>query len=326
MNNKITINPLNCAYGIGLNSIATFSDAEYNNANTRSILYKDAFSSWFKMKSVTQASYIEPAIFGLTASDKIKVEFEMCNISGIGGASIKIVGVSSTGVTSDLQILNTLDQKETHFKKYSLEFALNNSALNNEGIVINIRQKNLNNEVIIKNLTIEVFNPSIDLKQVVKVVNCKNRYEKIINGSVLSEVKDYSSLKDVKKTIDDKGLHINSSDITGFKGLFFEVGNNKYRNPKALYVSGNVTSGTVKVTNDIYNKNNIQKALTVENDLPLGNIKKIIYFEGTTNTEYDYLDIGTKEAVNFTLDTVVFFKNRFDDISDLNYSTILERK
>ena len=325
MNNKISIIPLNCGYGVGLNSFSTFNESEYNSTSTRAILYKKPLVSWFKMKSITSTSYIEPAIFGLDVSDKIKVEFEMCNIKGKGGATIKIVGVSESGVTTDLQSINTLDQTETYFKKYSIEFCLNENAKNNQGIIVNLRQKYINNEMIVKNVSIEIFKPSIDLREIVGIVNCKNRFEKIINKSDSSEVKDYSSLKTIDKTIDTSGLVINTSDDTKFKGLYYEVGNNKYRNPKSVYLKGNITSGNIKVTNDIYNKNNIKKQLTVENSISSGEIEKIIYFSNNTDVEYDYLDIGTTGACNFTIDNVIFYKNRFDDVQDMNYSTLLER-
>lgn len=325
MNNKISINPLNCGYGVGLNSFSTFNESEYNSTSTRAILYKNPLVSWFKMKSISSTSYIEPAIFGLDVSDKIKIEFEMCNLSGKGGATIKIVGISSTGVTSDLQFANTLDQTETYFKKYSIEFCLGENARNNQGIIVNLRQKYNNNEMIVKNVSIEIFKPSIDLREIVGIVNCKNRFEKIINKSDSSEVKDYSSLKTIDKTIDTSGLVINTSDDTKFKGLYYEVGNNKYRNPKSVYLKGNITSGNIKVTNDIYNKNNIKKQLTVENSISSGEIEKIIYFSNNTDVEYDYLDIGTTGACNFTIDNVIFYKNRFDDVQDMNYSTLLER-
>ena len=325
MNNKISINPLNCGYGVGLNSFSTFDESEYTSSSIRSILYKDPLTSWFKMKSVSLNSYIEPAIFGLDVSDKIKVEFEMCNVKGKGGATIKIVGVSESGVTTDLQSISTLDQSETYFKKYSIEFCLNENAKNNQGIIVNLRQKYINNEMIIKNVNIEIFKPTIDLREVVAIVNCKNKFEKIINKSDLSEVKDYSSLKNIEKTINENGLVINTEDDTKFKGLYYEVGNNKYRNPKSIYIKGNITSGTIKATNDIYNKNNIKKQLTVENSISSDEIEKIIYFSNNTNVEYDYLDIGTTGACNFTIDNVIFYKNRFDDVIELNYSTILDR-
>lgn len=325
MNNKISINPLNCGYGVGLNSFSTFNESEYTSATIRSILYKDPLTSWFKMKSVSQNSYIEPAIFGLDVSDKIKVEFEMCNVKGIGGANIRIIGVSESGVTTELQYINTLDQSETYFKKYSIEFCLNENAKNNQGIIVNLRQKYNNNEMIIKNVNIEIFKPTIDLREIVGIVNCKNRFEKIINKSDLREVKDYSSLKTIDKTINENGLTINTEDDTKFKGLYYEVGNNKYRNPKSIYVKGNITSGTIKATNDIYNKNNAKKQVTVENTIDNGIIEKIIYFTNNTNVEYDYLDIGTTGTCNLTLDTVIFYKNRFDDVVDMNYSSVLDR-
>lgn len=322
----LNINPLNCAYSVGLNTFGTFSESEYTNTETRSVLFKEPFKSWFKFKSVSNIAYIEPVIFGLNQGDKIKIEFDMCNILGKSKINLQVISVAENGSTAYIQQLNTTEQTETYFKHYVLEFSISEAENNNKGIIFNIRSGYTENEMIIKNINISLENESIDFKENLQVVDCKNRFEKIIKNSALSEVRKYNGLSTMPYTFDTNSNIIFNTSNSGFKGIFLEVGNSTLRTSKAVYVKGTLNSGSIDVINAQYNKNNVLKGTETVVNVTGTTIEKIIYFATLTDVEYDYLDLGTTGNADFIIEKVIFFKNRYDDNKDFIYSKILDRK
>lgn len=323
----LNINPLNCAYSIGLNVFGTFSESEYTNTATRSVLFKEPFKSWFKFKSVSSIAYIEPIVFGLNQGDKIKIEFDMCNIVGKSKINLQVISVAENGATTIIQQLNTTDQTETYFKHYVLEFSISEAGKDNKGIIFNIRSGYTENEMIIKNINISLENESIGFKENLQVVDCKNRFEKIIKNSALSEVRKYNDLSTMPYTFDTNSNIVFKTSNSGFKGIFLEVGNSTLRTSKAIYVKGALNNGTsIDIINAQYNKNNVLKGTETVVNVTDTTIEKIIYFPTLTDVEYDYLEVGTTGNADFILEKVIFFKNRYDDNKDFIYSKILDRK
>ena len=322
----LNINPLNCAYSVGLNAFGTFSESEYASSTTRSVMFKEPFKSWFKLKTVSSAAYLEPVIFGLNQGDRIKIEFDMCSITKGSKIELQIIRVEESGTTTYIQSVKTDEQKESYFKHYVLDFSLKPEAKNNKGIIFNLRSTVLNSETILKNLNISLENESIDFKENLQVVDCKNRFEKIIKNSDLSEVRQYTNLKTIPYTFDTNSNIVFNTSNSGFKGIFLEVGNSTLRTSKAVYVKGTLNSGSIDVINAQYNKNNVLKNTTTTVNITEPTFEKIIYFATLTNVEYDYLDVGTTGNANFALEKVIFFKNRYDDDKDFVYSKMLDRK
>ena len=322
----ININPLNCAYSVGLNVFGTFSENEYASSTTRSVLFKEPFKSWFKLKTVSSVAYLEPVIFGLNQGDRIKIEFDMCSITKGSKIEVQILRVEENGSNTAIQTVKTDEQKESYFKHYVLDFSLKPEAKNNRGIILNIRSSIANSETILKNVNIFVENESIEFKENLQVVNCKNRFEKIIKNSVSSEVRKYDGLSTMPYTFDTNSNIIFNTSNNGFKGIFLEVGNSTLRTSKAVYVKGSLNSGSIDVINAQYNKNNVLKGTTTTVNITEPIFEKIIYFATLTDVEYDYLDVGTTGNANFILEKVIFFKNRYDDNKDFIYSKILDRK
>ena len=321
--NSITIKPLNSAYASGMNTFVTMNQTEYDSASTRAVFVSDINQSRFKFKSGTAIAYLEPVIFGLNAGDKIKLEFEMCSISGLCGIDLQVISLKETGTTTTINSYKTTNSTDGYFKKEIIEFVLPPTITGNYGIIFNIRAKNLNSEFAIKNISISTDNKNIDFKDVFVAVNCKNRFEKVLANSVNSEVKDYQNLATMPKTIDSNGITFNTTN-EGYKGLFFEVGNSFLRTSKAIYVKGVVNSGEIKVTNSQYNKNGYLKMEPTKISLT-GSFEKIIYLPTLTDVEYDYLDVGTTGDADFTIEKVVFFKQRYDDNKDFVFSNSLQR-
>lgn len=321
--NSITIKPFNSAYGSGMNAFITMEQSQYDSADTRAVFVSDINQSHFKFKSISSIAYLEPVIFGLTVGDRIKVEFEMCSLSGLCGVDLQLISLKESGTTTTINSYKTSNSTDGYFKKEIIEFVLPPTIDGNYGIIFNIRAKNLNSEFAIKNITISTDNKNIDFKDVFMVVDCKNRFEKVLTSSVKSEVKVYQNLDTMPKTINANGITFNTSNV-GYKGLFFEVGNSFLRTSKAIYVKGVVNSGEIKITNSQYNKNGVLKMSPTE--IPLtGSFEKIIFLPTLTDVEYDYLDVGTTSDANFTIEKVIFFKQRYDDNKDFAFSNSLQR-
>lgn len=324
---QTVVTPLNCAFGVGLNSMMKMEQSEYDAATDRAIYCKSPDLSWFKMKTVQGASsYLEPTIYDVAPGDIIEVEFEAMRISSgdirINLPVLKIQSdyVTTTATAAEASKIQTSDLT-TYFKKYKLRciVPLNHDGL---GVVLNMRPNIGPSEIIIKNISIKVDSSVHQLGLKNNIVEFKTRtdYMKCVDfysGTNLNPT--YQTLKAVfdAGTLlfpNDETMEFRNAGTTNFKGLMSLFNGHTYRPTIAIYAeytSPVVVSLTAKSV-----KEDSTFSTEGSNSFPVSTTmrKALLYFTGSADkSRKTFVDIGmVGSGQSFTLKNVRMSIPQFD--------------
>lgn len=320
MEHKVTITPLNCAFGTGLNSIITMDEAEYAVSTERKIYCKNPDVSWFKMKSTSTTPYLEPVFYGLNKGDIITVEFDAVLLSGSASLNFHMVNVNSDYSTQDPgDILSPIGSLTTFYKHFKARMFVDKDVIGN---LINIRPNGSNNELIIKNIeiTIETSNPLFSIDNNIVAYKTKTDFMKCIDlysGTNLNET--YHGLLDLYNEgkisfPDNETIRFSNAGFSKFKGLMALLNGNAYRASIAVYleyISPNDVYITSKsVTEDGTFTQDASTGLGAKSNLT----KKMVYLIGREISRKTFVDIGfVGTGQDLTLKNVRFSMPQFDD-------------
>lgn len=328
MKHKTLITPLNCAFGVGLNSILRMEESEYIADTVRSIYCKSPDLSWFKMKSGSASTpYLEPGIYGLKPGDIITVEFDALLLSGQGGLTVNF-----NNLLSNYTIANVFGEElpdnslSSNFKHFKVSFMMRDVFANGIGVVINLRPTGTSNEIIVKNVEIDVetSNNEFSLMNNITSFVTKTDYMKCIDFfSGTNLVPNYNALLTLNTSgkvlfPDDYTLQFSNAGTTSFKGLMTLFNGHKYRACFAVYAEYISPQTPLSVTS----KSVTEAGTLVADDgggtsMPLTTVSKkaIRYFiSPATVTRKTFIDIGmVASGSELTLKNVRFSMPQFDD-------------
>lgn len=320
MENKVTITPLNCAFGTGLNSILTMDEAEYVAATGRKIYCKNPDVSWFKMKSTTDTPYLEPAFYGLNKGDIVTVEFDAVLLSGSASLDFRMIKVNSNYSTEDPgATLSPIGSLKTFYKHFKSRMFVDKDGI---GILINLRPNGSNNELIIKNIeiTIETSNPLFSIGNNIVAYKTKTDFMKCIDfysGTNLNTT--YHGILDLYTEgkisfPDNETIMFSNAGFSKFKGLMALLNGNVYRASIAVYLEY-ISPSDIYITSKSVGEDGTftQDASTI---IGSKNIltKKMVYLIGWKIGRKTFVDVGfVSNGQELTLKNVRFSMPQFDD-------------
>lgn len=322
LKHRIEITPLNCAFGIGLNSIIKLEESEYLASKDPSTIYcKDIDLSWFKMKSVTHTPYLEPVFYGLNEGDIITVEFDALIISGSSSINVNFLKVNADYSTSDTVYHRPPDGSvKSFYKHFKISGFVENDGI---GTLLNIRPSSFNNEMIIKNIevTIETSNQLFSLTDNIVSFRTKTDYMKCIDfysGTNLNPV--YNSLltlynKGKISFPDDNTLQFKDAGTSSFKGLMSLFNGHKYRPIFAVYAEYSTPGDLTITSKDLKNDGTLIKGGFGSFPTNTTLSKRLVYLNGEASSyRKTFLDIGmVSGGANLTLKNVRLAMPQFDD-------------
>jgi hypothetical protein len=155
---SISIVPLNSGFGTDMGSLLTFDAAAHGASGAPSVLCAGPMTSYFRMKSASDAPVLEPAVFGLAPGDEILLEFEAVLISGtvdnLQARFTSIIGGSASGVG----VTQTLPPAALtgYFKPFRIPFVVREEFEAGEGVLVVIGFEDPWAEVALRDVVIRV--------------------------------------------------------------------------------------------------------------------------------------------------------------------------
>ena len=317
------ITPMNCAFGTGLNSLATFYETEFNSATDRKVLFYNPIESKFSMYSKTAEAYIEPCIYGTKGGDKVTISFKARKKAG-GNTQVKcwlgeILDDYSTTYSDSTSF--QVDINDFHYNEYKFDIICTNINANKIGNIFVIRTA-IGGKIDIKDikLTIDTCNPNLKLNNNLFIINNKTDFETIINQQAKSTAYDMSNTKNelISGTVKiENDILVAKSTTIGFKGLSIKVEDKKFVNsviPVYVEYKKQDAETRVSVTYKYNNTNNTDLILL---DDKTDFFKKILYLKIIQKTaEKIYIEVGAPRTVNYSIKELIINDQRFSDDLD----------
>lgn len=231
----INVVPMNSGTGVGLNTLATFDESEYNSATDRKVLFYDPLLSKFKLRNVNAHPYIEPCIMGIKQGDVFEVEFEAL---AVGGKDITLniqlgdlVDSGGSGLTATAKQSNEVKINHEDYRKYKVNCMVTASFnANMKGVFFNLRLATVNTEVLIRNLNIKckTSNELLNIGTNFTTYQSKTDFENAIVNNMQTKnpfvdyLNAYKSYIKGETVADNTGLQVNST-ANGVTGIFREM-------------------------------------------------------------------------------------------------------
>lgn len=300
------VTPLNCGFGSKINAVSTFSEQDYENTTTgRIVLYRNATESYFKLKSCSQQSYIEPSFAGLRQGDLLEIECEVMAPKGSCQLAINVGQFDKNGNSNGFMFRHFININHTDFRKYSIKIPIEKGLMvDSPAVFTNIRNNELGTEMIIKNVLFHVHtsNPEFTLKEDIIHIQTKEEMEKAIKVGAKSQVIDYSAsltsyLNGLSSISEDGILRYNVSNAGGFfKGIAVDLGEKSDKNTVAVYLEYKVDDN-----NRLKIQHTTEKGGGIANYLDVASswTKKIVYLNPSINGGFKhfYVEIGAGNSI-----------------------------
>lgn len=329
MKHSITITPLNCAFGSGINNFLRMEESEYVTAGLSRRMYcKSPDISWFKMKSNTETPFLEPAFYGLKPGDIIEVELSALLLSGVApNITIPFTNITDVYAASPnlrTEIIASAQNLKSHYKKFKVRWVVP-ATFTGIGVLLNLRPSQTVSEIIIKDIivTIDTVNPLFSIVDNITAFRTKTDYMQCVDyitGSNLNA--PWNGLKTVHTAgevlfPDDYTMQFSGADVSNFKGLATCFNGAKYRRSIAVYAEYSITTANPIVVSAYGVSDSSAVASVGGTEFSASAVvrKSLMFVNVTVSTpsRKTLIDLGRTGVNNFTLKNVRISMPQFDD-------------
>lgn len=327
---EIPIIPINGCYDSTSSSILTATLLDYQNNNSRSILFNDPLESFFRCKAVTNSPFIEFPIYDLFVGDELKISFEICKISEQPPKYFGCKFRSINGTVLADQDINYINSEEIdyYFKEFEINYTIPPIHLLKDGVLVSLMPVSeiVQCEFALRNVKLEIKTKNSKFKYHENYVRYNNKVEYLKAIKQISNMRINSMLSECEKlyneghiTLTEQTILFNTTNTSGrWKGLPCFLSGTKYSTPLICYI--NYSGGTSATTGIYAQQTNLSGNWNTEIRLDYipqtSTWKKSIFCMTSTvnNTARgEIFNIGrTGSEIQIEIDDIIFAHPRFD--------------